>query len=65
MLSISPDCALLNSLAGTSNYEVFLSFIQPKLPKKGVQLSSIFTEFETNRESYGIRDWGISNTSNF
>jgi hypothetical protein len=52
--SVAADSVILNSLAGTVNYEV---------PKSSVQLSSIFTILEENREELGLIDWGISNTS--
>ena len=54
VLEVAPEAVLLNSLAGTSNYEV---------PKSSIHLSKIFTIFEENREKYHIKDWGISNTT--
>jgi hypothetical protein len=68
---VAPGAVLLNSIAGTSNFEVIFglkSGIQLnilKVPKKGSKLSKIFTAFEENKEKYHISDWGISNTSNF
>ncbi len=54
-MSIAPNASMLNTLAGTSNYEV---------PKSGTKLSVFFNEFEMGKSKYGITDWGISNTSN-
>jgi hypothetical protein len=33
------------------------------LPKKSVVLSQVFRNIDTNKNSVGITDWGISNTS--
>ncbi len=52
--SIAPDATLLNSIAGTSNFEVL---------KSSVRLSTVFRQFETKKDEYAITDWGISNTS--
>ena len=51
---MAPDSTILNSLAGTSNYEI---------PKNSVKLSKFFSEVEGKKESVGITDWGISNTT--
>jgi len=51
---ITPGAVLLNSLAGTSNYEV---------PTQSVKLSKVFAEVENKRKELQISDWGISNTT--
>jgi len=45
---------LLNSLAGTQNFEV---------PKVNVRLSEVFESIERETNNLNILDWGISNTS--
>jgi hypothetical protein len=54
MEGFTEGAVVLNSLAGTINFEV---------PKKSVQLSRVFVELEARKEKLGIIDWGISNTS--
>jgi len=54
MQIITPGAILLNSLAGTSNFEV---------PSQSVKLSKVFAEMESKREEFKITDWGISNTT--
>ncbi|EFA86292.1 hypothetical protein PPL_00079 [Heterostelium album PN500] len=49
-----PQANLLNALAGTFNYEV---------PRNSVELSTLFSEFEQNKERLHITDWGISNST--
>jgi len=51
---LTSGAVLLNSLAGTSNYEV---------PTQSVKLSQVFTEIEKKKEELSISDWGISNTT--
>jgi len=54
MQVITPGAVLLNSLAGTSNFEI---------PSQSVKLSKVFAEMESKREEFKITDWGISNTT--
>eukprot|EP01112_Ceratiomyxa_fruticulosa_P013038 TRINITY_DN3645_c1_g1_i2.p1 TRINITY_DN3645_c1_g1~~TRINITY_DN3645_c1_g1_i2.p1 ORF type:complete len:881 (-),score=186.76 TRINITY_DN3645_c1_g1_i2:11-2653(-) len=54
LLSLAPQSVLLNSIAGTRNYEV---------PKEGVSLGALFQAFEGNKERLGIHDWGVSLTT--
>ncbi|EGG14460.1 hypothetical protein DFA_12232 [Cavenderia fasciculata] len=49
-----PSATLLNSLAGTYNYEV---------PSNSIDLASLFRQFEDNRERLGITDWGVANST--
>lgn len=51
---ILPGATLLNSLAGTRNYQV---------PRKDVTLERVFEEFESNKEKLHITDWAITNTT--
>jgi len=54
LLSLAPNARIINSLAGTTKYEI---------AKHELQLSSFFNQFENSKEKYHIRDWGISNTT--
>ncbi|KAJ6248938.1 atp-binding cassette transporter subfamily a abca [Anaeramoeba flamelloides] len=49
-----PNATILNSLAGTTNYEI---------PKDDVVLSDIFQIMEEEKDKVGILDWGISQTT--
>jgi len=49
-----PKATLLNSLAGTQNFQV---------PKNSIKLSKIFQKIEKDSKSKHIVDWGISNTT--
>ena len=49
-----PDATLINSLAGTRNYEV---------PTGAVSLSALFKEMEAHKAELGIKDWGIAQTT--
>lgn len=49
-----PGATLLNSLAGTRNYQV---------PKGDVTLEKVFEEFENKKEKLHITDWAITNTT--
>ncbi|KAJ5070827.1 atp-binding cassette transporter subfamily a abca [Anaeramoeba ignava] len=51
---LMPNLQLLNSLAGTWNYEV---------SKEGIVLSKIFEELENHKKELEIDDWGISQTT--
>lgn len=51
---VLPGASLLNSLAGTRNYQV---------PKGDVTLEKVFEEFEGNKEKLHITDWAITNTT--
>lgn len=51
---LSPKVRLLNSLAGTNNFEA---------PSDDIQLDKLFDTIETNKKIYGITHWGVSNTT--
>jgi len=51
---ILPDAVLLNSLAGTQNFEI---------PRNNVRLSELFEIIERESKTLNILDWGISNTT--
>jgi len=51
---IVPKAKLLNTLAGTQQFEV---------PRGGIKLSKVFQEISSNADKYGIVDWGVSNTT--
>eukprot|EP01132_Coremiostelium_polycephalum_P010969 gene10969-13436_t len=54
LMDLIPQAELLNTLAGTSNYEV---------PKSSVELSVLFSAFEQNKERLHIKDYGLSNST--
>jgi len=49
-----PAAIMLNSLSGTSNYQV---------PKGSVTLDQVFSNFETKKGALHITDWAITNTT--
>lgn len=51
---LSPKVRLLNSLAGTNNFEA---------PSDDIQLDKLFDTIESNKKQYGITHWGVSNTT--
>lgn len=51
---MSPNVRLLNSLAGTNNFEA---------PSDEIKLSDLFDAIEQNKTRLGITHWGVSNTT--
>lgn len=51
---IAPGVRLINTIAGTANYEV---------PRQNVKLSELFAALANNKERLKLKDWAVSNTS--
>lgn len=51
---LSPNTRLLNSLAGTNNFEA---------PSADIELSDLFDALESHKKELGIQHWGVSNTT--
>lgn len=51
---LSPNTRLLNSLAGTNNFEA---------PSADIELADLFDTLEAHKKELGIQHWGVSNTT--
>eukprot|EP00762_Andalucia_godoyi_P004673 ANDGO_03522.mRNA.1 ABC transporter A family member 7 len=54
MKEIAPTSQIVSQFAGTATFEV---------PRKDILLSNLFAEMESRKETSGVKDWGVSNTS--